>query len=258
MPCNHKFQEHRFNNEFQTHNAILDKVPYYPEVIIIGSFNHGWAWNPSDFYYGRNMFMWPILGNLFLNNRNEYIHQRNINHDEPNLNQIFEICKKGKIVFADIVKGINPSIPIVENNDQKCIIVNNQFCWNNYSDKQLEKMATNNWLDDNIKPIIDYIQEQKSIKHIYFTFKSGKWLVAKRNEILKGVQRKDFDSCSIFTPTAQGFLENLEAPFNQRAWSLAHCWVWNGETHQVPINKPGYGHFNHNWLKRNNVEPVNF
>ena len=50
MSIYHKFQEQDFGNSFQTHNSILDKVSYDPEVIFIGTFNHGWSWNQADFF----------------------------------------------------------------------------------------------------------------------------------------------------------------------------------------------------------------
>ena len=114
MPFKHKFQEHDFGKGFQTHNAILDTVPYDPEVIFIGTYNHGWSWNQSDFFYGRDMYMWTILGNLFLFGHNHLIKKRTIKNNEPTFLQLLEICIKGKIVFADIVKGINDDIHAID------------------------------------------------------------------------------------------------------------------------------------------------
>ena len=60
----HKFIETKFNEEFQTHNGVLDKTPYKPEVMIIGTFNPNTPnSNFADFFYGRNYF-WPALKNL--------------------------------------------------------------------------------------------------------------------------------------------------------------------------------------------------
>lgn len=53
----HKFLNYNFENGYQTHNSILDTTPYKPEVIFIGTFNHGWDWNQSDFFYGRGMYL---------------------------------------------------------------------------------------------------------------------------------------------------------------------------------------------------------
>lgn len=257
MPFLHKYQQHDFQNEFQTHDSILDIVPYEPEVIFIGTYNHGWDWNHSDFYYGRGMYMWTALGNLFLYNHNHLINQRTINNNEPTLDQVFEICIKGKIVFADIVKGIKETIQAIALPENESVLVNNEYIWTSYKDGPLDHMGQQEWLDDNVKAIIKFINGTKSIKHIYFTFKSGDWLVDKLNEICDGV-RQDVSYCSIFTPTANGFGRPLQAPFQERAWGLTHCWVWNGLNHHIHIDRPNYGHLDHNWLIDKTVNPNNF
>jgi hypothetical protein len=257
MPFLHKYQEHNFNNGFQTQNSILKNVIYEPEVIFIGTYNHGWSWNNSDFYYGRGMNMWTSLANLFLYNYNHLVNQRTINNNVPTKTEIFEICIKGKIVFADIVKGIRENIQAIEQPENKSVLVNNQYLWKSYKDGPIDYMASQDWIDDNVNEIIKYINETKSIKHIYFTFKSGTWLVNKLNEICNNI-RPDVSFCSIFTPTANGFGKPLQLPFQERVWGLTHCWVWNGLNHEIPINRVNYGHLDHNWLSRNGVDPNNF
>jgi hypothetical protein len=255
MPFEHKFQHHNFQNGFQTHDSILNTEEYDPEVIIIGTYNHGWDWNESDFYYGRGMYMWPILANMFLHNENLLINPRNENNNIPNMQQIFKICRNGKIVFADIVKGIKDEIPAVAQNPS--VLVNHEYVWKSYKDKPLDSMAAQGWLDDNVEAIINYINETKTIKHVYFTFKSGAWLVDKLNEICDGL-RPGVSYCSIFTPTANGFGKLLEAPFDERAWGLSHCWIWNGLNHDFPINRPNYGHLDHGWLTACGVDVNQF
>jgi hypothetical protein len=257
MPFIHKYQQHRFEKGFETHNSILDTVDYEPEVIFIGSYNHGWSWNDSDFYYGRDAYMWTAMANILSFNSNHLVKKRTKHNNIPTLPQIFEICRTGKIVFADIVKGIKDNIQSVELTQYKIVSVNNQFDWKGYQDKRLDKMASQGWLDDNVNDIVKYINETKTIKHIYFTFKTGGWLVDKLNEICTQL-RPEVSYCSIFTPTANGFGRLLEAPFQERSWSLAHCWIWNGLNHDIPINKPGYGHLDHEWLRSKNVDPNNF
>jgi hypothetical protein len=110
-------------------------------------------------------------------------------------------------------------------------------------------MGDEGWLEDNTQAIIKYINETTSIKHVFFTFKSGDWLAQKLLEIQDGI-RNNLNSCSIFTPIGNGFRKNLPIPFNERAWSIAHCWVWNGMNHEVPVNKENYGHLDHEWLTR--------
>jgi len=257
MPLLHKFQEHNFQNGFQTKDSILRTVHYDPEVIFIGTYNHGWSWNQSDFYYGRNMFMWTVLANLFLHNHNHHSSPRNEGNEEPTFNQLFEICKKGKLIFADIVKGINENIIAIEQNEQQNVLVNNQYLWSTYQDRPLDYMASEGWLDDNVEAIIKYINATASIKDIYFTFKTGAWLVNKLNKICNGV-RHGVTYGSIFTPTANGFGKPLLPPFHEKAWGLAHCWVWNGINHSIPVDKPNYVNLDHHWLIEKGVTPANF
>jgi hypothetical protein len=257
MSILHKYQQHDFENGFQTHNSILDEVPYEPEVIIIGTFNHGWSWNNSDFYYGRGMYMWTAMANLFLYNSNLLTLQRTAQNNIPSKTQIFDICSSGKIVFADIVKGIKDNIDIIELPENESVLVNNQYMWSSYKDGPLDYMATQGWLDNNVNAIVKYINETKSIKHIYFTFKTGSWLIDKLNEICIKI-RPGIMHCSIFTPTANGFGKQLQEPFQERVWGLTHCWIWNGLNHKNIINRPHYGHLNHEWLIRNGVDPRNF
>ena len=264
MPFINKFQKFDFQNGFQTHNSILSTVPYDPEVIFIGTFDPGWSWNNSDFFFGRGMYMWTVLGNLFLYNCNHLVAPRTVINFQPSLPQLFEICEKGEIVFANIVKGIKNNIPTTENIQERYIMINNEFQWSSgildgrqigqYSDNFIEAFAKLEWLDDNVEAIINFVNETPTIKHIYFTFKSGSWLGNRLNLIGKGV-RSSVSYCSIFTPTAKGFGRLLEPPFNKRAWGLTHCWVWNGLNHHSQIDKPGYGHLNHDWLIDKGVNP---
>ncbi|MGN7986222.1 hypothetical protein ACTJKC_02720 [Pedobacter sp. 22226] len=267
MPNKHKYQEHNFGNGFETHNSILDTVPYDPEVIFIGTYNHGWSWNPSDFFYGRGMYMWTILGNLFLNNGNHWTAPRTALNDIPSLETIFNICSKGKIVFADIVKGVNEDVLAIELEGERCVLVDNEYRWESrlignkkvgeYSDTHLDNLAASGYLDDNVGAINDYINNTKSIKHVYFTFKSGAWIVEKLNAIRGGI-REGVSANPIFSPTGNGFGTNIGFPFNERAWSLAHCWVRNGLGHHVDIDRPGYGHLDHQWLIEAGVNPDHF
>ncbi|MBA9078201.1 hypothetical protein [Rufibacter quisquiliarum] len=253
MPILHRFYNYNWENGFETHRAILDTIPYEPEVIIIGTFNHGWDWNNADFFYGRGMYMWTIMANLFLNNGNALTEPRTVLNDTPNLEQIFQVCQKARITFADVVQGTRPNIPVEQQG--RSILVNNEYIWEDYKDTHLKIMGRNGWLDDNADAIVDYINSTKSIKHVYFTFKPTGWLLTLKNSIADRIAPTT--ACSIFTPTANGFRANLPA-YPHRAWSLAHCWVWNGLHHAVPINKPNFCHLDHGWLVSKGVNPNNF
>ena len=261
MAVRHKFENKPLDapeiiwpKGFATTNAILSTTPYESEVIIIGSFNHGWPWNDADFFYGRGMYMWSVMANLFLNNANVLIARRNPlpGNNTPNLNQIFEICKKGKLCFADVVLGTNVAIPVVVNAAIPSIVVNDIYNWNNYKDSHLNYMGTLGWLDDNVQNIIQFIRNTPSIKHIYFTFATGgAWLVGLRNAIIAAFP--NLQAGSIYTPT--GRLPNF-AGYPVSPFSLAHHWVWNNAGHPISlVNNPNYTHLDHTWLIRNGVNP---
>lgn len=260
-----KFHSVNFNNGFETHNSILDVTPYQPEVIFIGTHNHGWSWNNADFFYGRGMYMWTILGNLFLFNKNNLRLPRSTRNLTPSIQQVFEICKKGKIGFANIVSGVKEGIPVIDNYEARYVLVNDEYKWGKvngsrigeYADEHLEHLGKKGYLEDNLEPILNFLSENKTIKHVYFTFNSGSWLL-KRSKTIRQSLRKDISCCSIFTPTGKGFGKLLSEPFNCRAWGISHCWVWNGMSHNIPINKLNYGHLDHDWLYKNGVTPDHF
>lgn len=267
MPIRHKFENKppdapaiAWLPGFATTNAILNRTPYPPEVIIIGSFNHGWPWNTADFFYGRDMYMWTIMANLFLHNTNVLIERRNPppGNNIPTINQIFEICQKGKLCFADVVLGVKAAIPTIVNVQNQSVLVNGAYNWNSYKDSQLNQMGVNDWLDDNVQNIIQFIQNTPSIKHIYFTFATGgAWLVGLKNTIIAAFP--NLQAGSIFTPSGMGFGFNLPAPYNTKAWSLAHHWVWNNAGHPVvPVANDSYIHLDPAWLIRNGVYRNNF
>lgn len=253
MTILHKFQNHNWENGFFTENSILKNNSYQPEVLFIGTFNHGWYRNPSDFFYGRGMYMWPIMANLFIHNNNQNDTVRNINNDIPSLSEIFEICKKGKISFADIVKGTKTGLDI---SDQGGVVKVNNYLWADYKDSHINYLADQNWIDDNVKEIIKYINETPSLKYVYFTFKTGgNWILRKKALVEAGI---NIPFGSVFTPTGSGFRHNLPIPFETRIKSLTHCWIWNGVQNDVYVNKEDYINLNHQWLIENGVNPNNF
>ncbi len=265
MPIRHKFENKppdapaiAWPQGYATTNAILSTTPYAPEVIIIGSFNHGWPWNDADFFYGRGMYMWTVMANLFLNNTNVLNARRNPppGNNMPSLNQIFEICKKGKLCFADIVLGTKNRIPIEVNAQNKSVFVNGIYNWNDYKDGHLNHMGLNGWLESNVQNIIDFITITPTIKHIYFTFATGgAWLVGLRNAIIAAFP--NLQAGSIYTPTGMR-LPNFPG-YPHRPFSLTHHWVWNNAGHPIsPVNNPNYIHLDQAWLIRNGVNPINF
>jgi len=258
MPVQHKFLNHNWDNGFRTENAILKTDLYKPEVLFLGTFNHGFLWNSSDFFYGRDMYMWTIMANLFLYNENHLFSRRTCNNNIPTLDQIFKICEKGKLAFADLIKGTSENVDISVNIINKSVTIDNQYVWNNYKDNSIIDLMNLGLIDNNVDEIIRYVNENKSLKYIYCTFKSGNNFIEMVNNIRKGI-RDNVEIGHIFSPTANGFRENLEFPFNERAWSLAHCWLWNGNPHnEILINRPDYIHLNHQWLQNCGVFINNF
>ncbi|MBK9412033.1 MAG: hypothetical protein IPN61_01190 [Bacteroidetes bacterium] len=228
--------------------------------MIIGTFNHGWPWNDADFFYGRGMYMWTIMANLFLSSANVRTSRRDPvpPNNNPTLADIFEICQKGKLCFADAVLGTRVGVPTVVNAATQSILVNGMYQWTDYKDEHLNSMGAAGLLDDNVQGITAFIRRTPSIQHIYFSFATGgAWLIGLKNAIAASFPA--INSGSIFTPTGNGFGNNLPEPFNQRAWSIAHHWVWNNMGHAtVPVMNPNYTHLDHSWLIRNGVNPNNF
>lgn len=243
---------------YSTTNSIL-KTPYDPEVIIIGSFNHGWTWNDADFFYGRGMYMWTMMANLFLHNSNTLISRRNPlpGNNAPTLTQIFEICNKGKLCYADVVLGTNAEVPVVINAAINSVMVNGTYEWSDYKDDHLNHMGTLGWLDNNVQNIIQFIQVTPSIKHIYFTFATGgAWIVGLKNVIIGAFPKHQ--AGSIISPTGNGFGPNL-AGYPERPFSIAHHWVWNNMGHAaMPVTNENFTNLDHAWLIRNGVNPNNF
>jgi hypothetical protein len=265
MPIRHKFENKppdvpaiAWTQGFATENAILSTTPYEPEVIIIGSFNHGWPWNDADFFYGRDMYMWTVMANLFLNNANLLVDRRNPppGNNMPSLNQIFDICKRGKLCFADVILGLNTATPTVVNIQNQSVLVNGAYNWDSYKDGQLNQIGMNGLLNSNVQNIINYLNNTPSIKHIYFTFATGgAWLVGLKDTIINTFP--NHQRGSIYTPTGMR-LPNFPG-YPNRPFSLAHHWVWNNAGHPVsPVNNPNYINLDHEWLIRNGVNPNNF
>jgi hypothetical protein len=265
MAIRHKFENKPINapnvtwpDNYATTNAILTKTPYKPEVIIIGTFNHGWQWNDADFFYGRGMYMWTVMSNLFVYDGNILTDRRNPlpGNNVPSLNQIFEICEKGKLCFADLILGTSHNIPIQIDVHNNKILVNGLYSWCDYKDSHLNYMGTQGWLDSNVINIINFIKDTPSIKCIYFTFATGgAWILGLKNAIINAYP--NIEAGSIYTPTGMS-LANFHG-YPNRPYSLAHHWVWNNAGHAtVPINNPNYTHLNHEWLRQNGVNPNNF
>jgi hypothetical protein len=147
----HKLLESKFKgfDGFQTHNAILDIMPYEPEVLIVGTFNPNAPKDKSQFFYGRkeNNF-WYALRNIFLNEN-----LISLKKQETQLNTIFDLCKKLQLSFTDLILKVDCN--------------ENEF--NLISDEVLEKLAQEGKVVWNTDNIIDFLKKNKSIQYVYFT-----------------------------------------------------------------------------------------
>lgn len=250
MPINHKFLQTNFGNGFETHNAILDVTPdYQPDVLFIGTFNHGWEWNPAEFFYGRTYF-WPIFGNLANNNPNQFG-----NNDWPGLENIWEYCAQFKISFADIVKGTNRFAITQQNELMELVEVTSNnldvpYIWKGYSDNQLNFLGGSNCLSDNVCHIIEYLQKTPSITRIYFTWKlDNSWLSLLAHQIVNTDFDRQISFESILSPSGNGF-GNLIPGYPSKIKSIMHSWVWVNHPNANPeYPREGFSYFNHEWLE---------
>jgi hypothetical protein len=255
MSIKHKFQYVDWKNGFYTENSILKTNLYKPEVLFLGTFNPNTPNdNHADFFYGRNWF-WPAFKNLFIENDLVNLNRRMPSNGapiyplNPSLNEIFSICEKGKLSFADLINSVIPNSNnyIIQANDN--IVFNNSeynLINDNVRNNQLglAELDNINQVEWNVLNIINYLGENPQIKHIYITRKptgiwKEKWIEIKNAQVSKG---RNFEV--IYTPSAA----NLKG--NPRLSMLIKHWLFNENTN--------YSRLNNEWLIRNGVNLNNF
>ena len=257
MPILHKYYQTHWGNGFETHNAILDITPYKPEVMFIGTFNPDTPnENPADFFYGRNFF-WTGFKNLFVHNAVVIANRRMPQNGNPpahnllnpTLAEIFCICLKVKLTFADLISEVlhhnNPHYYFLPNDN----VVLNGNEYNLIQDgqnggigglAQLDALGQVNW---NTQNIINYLCNNPQIKQIYFTRQPiGIW-AAQWNAIVDNPCMRGRQLTNIFTPSGRP----LPTPVMN---NLLHHWVHNVAQ--------GFGCLNNNWLQANGVTLANF
>lgn len=256
MSISHKFRQTIFNDQFQTNNAILDITPYKPEVIIIGTFNPNTPNdNFADFFYGRNFF-WPAFKNLFTHN-NITLQKRRMptrgtppNTLNPTLEEIFLICKKIKVSFADLVIEIlhnnNPKYNILSNDNiildgQQYNLIQDKRKGDVYGIEELDTIKQIKWNTDNI---IKYLCQNPQIKSIYFTRKPNEIWKREWNVLMNHECTKNRTFTNIFTPSGAGI------PVNYTMTKLLNHWVHN--------TNANFGKLNNLWLENNGVTLNNF
>lgn len=255
MPIKHKFLSHKWENDLITENAILKPKLYNPEILILGTFNPNTPNdNHADFFYGRNWF-WPAFKNLFIKNDLIELNRRMPSNGKPvyplnpELNEVFEICKRGKITFADLITCVFPDT------DQYIILKNDNVVFNNeefnlINDnirdgvKGLAELDQLKQIEWNVENIVSYLEKNKTIKNVYLTRNPTgiwlkKWKQLKTNKKLENINFK-----VIYTPSAA----NLRG--TPRIKSLIQHWLFN-------ISK-NYNTLDHQWLYENGVNIEKF
>jgi hypothetical protein len=255
-PIYHKFHEISFNHEFQTHNSILDTVPYRPEVMIIGTYNPGTPnANFADFFYGRN-YLWTGFKNLFTHNQVELQGRRMPTNGapqgmpNPSLNEILDLCRLLKLTFSDLIDNVlhsgNPQYRILANDN----VIYNGFEHNLIQDGQkknimgLAQLQRNGQICWNDQNIMNYLVSVPEIQTIYLTRRptgvwADKWTSIVNNPLLRGRQ-----FINMFTPSGQG------SPVLNNMSRLLNHWVHN--------ENPNFGKLNNNWLLDHGVNLANF
>jgi hypothetical protein len=243
MPIFHKFFQTNWNNGFETHNAILDITPYKPEVMFVGTFNPAIPGNAADFFYGRNYF-WPALKNLFIPD-DFNINQRRDRTlpTSPTLYEIFELCWRLKLTFADLIQSV-----LYNNNPVYDLLPRNRVHYDArdislIEDNGLALLSGTGQVDWNTKNIIKYLCNNPQIKTIYFTRQptgiwASHWNAIKNHNCMVG---RNFTN--IYTPSGR----RLRTPVMN---NLLNRWVHN--------NNPNFYKLDNNWLTNNNVNINNF
>lgn len=261
MPIQHKFYQTNFGNGFETHSAILDVTPYKPEVMFVGTFNPDTPnANFADFYYGRNYF-WPAFKNLFIHKNIVLLNTRMPTNGapklplNPKLEEIFELCEKCKLTFADLISEVlnheNPKYEFLKNDN----VIYNMEEYNLINDDKKKDKTEKyiNGLSDlhgygqvnwNTQSIINYLCDNPQIKTIYLTRQR------------KGVWRREWEKIVKHECMKGRTLTNIYSPSGQRLagsprmGSLLHHWLYNAN--------PNFGKLDNVWLQNNGVTLLNF
>jgi len=236
------------DNRFWTDGStILQTKHYKPIVLIIGTYNDGLnSLNKADFFYGRNYF-WPVISNLSTNNqesifvKREYALKSGIS-PEPSLIQILNLCEKLKFSFADLISDVKISLE-------------------NHSDILINKAIASGHVIDNVKAISNFINSNKSIKHVYFTRKfqnnnSDNYIYGLFKQIQQSLIDKKVTFECLRSPSGQGgFPDRIIVGGSKgkvKAPGIARYWLWANHRespHELLPKIDGYSHLDHQWLK---------
>ncbi|MDD5021289.1 MAG: hypothetical protein PHR82_04010 [Endomicrobiaceae bacterium] len=229
----HIFINKSFENFETNEYAILDKTPYKPEVLILGTFNPETKDNLPDFFYGRkeNWFWYAfrsLCGEKLIETKRE----------ETKRTKMLEICKNLKMTFADLIFKLN----IEKVNSTKNTVQIKHMKYNLIKDKDLEKLK--NYIEWNTENIIQFLNKNNTIKAVYFTRRQNNIWENQCKKIQKNCKNVKFTN--IYTPTGQRLKGKPRLKF------LLKHWLYNNE----PDNR--FGKLNQEWLSKHKVNLANF
>jgi hypothetical protein len=204
MSIKHKFLNKCFTKGFCSENAVLKNKHFKPEVLFLGTFNPNTdnKANPADFFYGRNWF-WPLLFSIAQDSDEKFYQRRTKKANGPNLDDILDFITEYKLSFADLICEILPEVK----KEQYCIAGNKIIYQYNFYDlindndlAKLNKKELVKWNHD----IFDYINQNRSLKTVYFTRKYSKAFSITLDKIESVLRGRGLKIKYLYTPSGQG------------------------------------------------------
>ena len=188
MPCLHRFLNYH-SNEF---GGLFPD--WEVEYLFIGTFNPSWDrpdGNNANYFYDRSKFFWKVLPRFVF--ANDLI--------DATAMQKIEFSQHNKIGFTDLISGIE-NIDEENEEDRKRIL--------SFRDRDL--LYFDNNVIYNTHNIINYINNNPSIKKIYFTLLAQNVgsITTNINSIehhcagLHNQLNRDISTHRLHTPTGQG------------------------------------------------------
>ena len=236
MPVNHRFLQHEFGNGFATHNAVLDRTPYAPEVLFVGTYNPTTdAVNSADFFYGRKTsWFWPTMKNIFVHGNVIQFNQRKLIQKgpppvliDPPLSEVFNLCSNTRMGFADLIKGTlhngNPAYQLREN-----IATYQGVDYDLTDDNALAKLSALGQVEWSTEDIIDYLRITPSIYCVRLTRQPDKIWQRQWKQIVGANYGREMNFGTIHTPSGQGLRERGI----QQATALARRWLFHRVDHK--------------------------
>ena len=206
MACNHKFQQY----------LNCENLTFNPETLIIGTFNPVWPIdNYSTWFYGRtnNNYFWEILPRMF--------GLESLRIQNAKLNWTL-FCNRKKVAITDLIYSIDDAN---QNNENHLEIIS-KFKDTEFAETFNDFVFTN---------IIKILNDNKSIKSVYFTRKAGIELFDDQINTIKN-----------YCETHKIYFSNLVTPSKNARFQMRG---WNPENPNLTRNLPNfiYSKWLENW-----------